>query len=68
MPLIVIVPFCPWLTAPPVQVTVICVVPAFEHVKRLVVFSVTPVMPVGSVSTTLMPVAFAVPMLLTVSV
>src|SRR3954451_18871450 len=63
--LIVIVPFWPALTAPPVHVTV----PAtLLHVNRLVVVVELNKTPNGKVSTTLMPVAFAVPMLFTVRV
>src|SRR4051794_12251587 len=65
VPVIVIVAFWPWLTAPPVQVTVLA---SHEHAKRLE--PVAPVIetPAGTVSTTLTPVAFAAPVLLTVSV
>src|SRR4051794_6114946 len=67
--LIVIVPFWPAFTAPPLQVTVIGV-PLDPQLKRLVVLNGNEgrVTPLGSVSTTLMFEAFALPMLLTVSV
>src|SRR5262245_4730487 len=63
--LMVMVAFDPWFTAPPVHVTVW---PATPQTKRLVPVAPMAVRPAGTVSTTLMSVAGAVPMLLTVSV
>src|SRR5262245_39862235 len=65
VPVIVMVAFWPSLTAPPVQVTV---EPVTEQPNRLEPFALMPVMPAGTVSTTLTPVAFAAPLLFTVSV
>ena len=63
--LIVMLALEPWFTAPPVQVTVW---PATPQTKRLVPLALMLVRPAGTVSTTLTPVAFAVPELLTVRV
>ncbi len=62
-------PFCPALTRPPVQVTVIGA-PDDAQVKRLVVVNGVPcsVTPAGRVSVTTMSLARLVPRLLTVSV
>ena len=65
VPVIVIVAFWPWFTAPPSHVTV---EPATPQTNRLEPVAPMPVMPAGTVSTTRTLVAFAVPMLLTVSV
>src|SRR5262245_6649033 len=66
--LIVIVAFWPALTAPPVQTTVTGpgVGTAGEHVNRLVGVAETKATFGGRVSTTLIPVAWTVPRLLTV--
>src|SRR5579872_2602839 len=63
--LMVIVAFAPAFTAPPVHVTVR---PETLQLNRLVPVALTAVSPLGTVSTTFTFVAFAVPMLFTVSV
>ncbi len=63
--LMVIVPLPPALIAPPVHLTVGLL---NEQVKRLVPDALPKVTPAGRVSSTSTPVAFAAPMLLTVTV
>ena len=63
--LMVMVALLPWLTRPPVQVTVW---PTTPQVKRLVPLAVMPVRPAGTVSTTVTPEVGRVPMLFTVRV